>query len=59
MEKAILKFNGGKLALLCSKCRIIIKTGIEFTKEEKEFAFGKINLPPLYCERCKKKGLNT
>ena len=30
MEKAIIKFDGGNLALLCSECRTIIKTGKDF-----------------------------
>lgn len=55
-EKAIIKFNGGNLALLCSKCRVIIKTGVSFTPEELEFAIGKLkHLDPLYCESCKNK----
>ena len=37
MEKAIVKFNGGNLALLCSGCSVIIKTGVDFTPEEMEF----------------------
>lgn len=52
---AILKYNGGNLAILCSKCRVIIKTGAEFTKEEREFALGKGHLPPQYCKECKLK----
>ena len=52
-EKAIIKFNGGKLALLCSKCSVIVKTGAEFSDEEKQFAKGEIDyLYPLYCEKC-------
>lgn len=52
--KAIVKFNGGNLALLCSKCRVIIKTGVDFTHDEIEFAMGKIKLSPRYCENCNK-----
>ena len=57
MEKAIVKFNGGNLALLCSECRVIIKTGKDFTPEELEFTLGKnkVVLPPQYCEQCKTK----
>jgi hypothetical protein len=54
MEKAIIKFNGGNLALLCNKCRVIIKTGKDFTPEELEFTLGKSknDLPPQYCSKC-------
>lgn len=50
-ESALVKYNGGRLALLCSKCRVIIKTGKDFTEEEGLFARGKIDyLPPRYCK---------
>jgi hypothetical protein len=56
MEKAIIKYNGGSLALLCSKCKVIIKTGKDFTKEELEFTLTKgKHLDPQYCEKCKNK----
>lgn len=45
--KPIIKFNGGIGAILCNKCRVIIKDRL--TKEEFE---GKTDL--LYCEKCKK-----
>ena len=45
MEKAVIKFNGGNLALLCSKCSVIIKTGKDFTKEEMDAVFVKLNGP--------------
>jgi hypothetical protein len=53
-EKAIVKFNGGNLAMLCSGCRVIIKTGKDFTPEELEFTLGKRKdvLPPQYCNKC-------
>ena len=55
-EKARIKFNGGNLALLCSTCSVIIKTGVDFTQEEMEFALTKgKHLDPLYCEQCKSK----
>lgn len=54
MKQATIKFNGGRLAILCSKCRVIIKTGVDFTQEEKEFALGEGKLPPQYCDKCKK-----
>ena len=62
MEKAIIKFNGGNLALLCSRCRVIIKTGKDFTQEELDYTLGvgktvgtSPYLPPQYCESCKNK----
>lgn len=57
MEKAIVKFNGGNLALLCSGCSVIIKTGVEFTQEELDYVLekSKNTLPPQYCEKCKNK----
>ena len=52
-EKAIIKYNNGRLALLCSSCRVIIKTGKDFTEEESKFASGKIDhIDALYCEKC-------
>lgn len=52
MEKAIVKFNGGNLALLCSKCRVIIKTGKDFSYQENQFVKGDVYLPPQYCDQC-------
>ena len=49
MEKAIFKYNGGLGALLCSKCKVIIKTGRDFTEEEIKAIKGKVNMPPQYC----------
>jgi hypothetical protein len=54
-ETAIVKFNNGNLAILCSNCRVIIKTGIDFSKEELLFIKGEAELPPQYCENCQKK----
>ena len=54
MEKAIVKFNSGAGALLCSGCRVIIKTGKDYTEEERQYAVGDLEyLPPQYCEKCK------
>ena len=54
-EKALVKYNSGNLALLCSMCRTIVKTGVDFNEEESKFAKGEIDyLEPLYCEKCKK-----
>lgn len=54
MENAIVKFNNGSLALLCSGCYGIIKIGREFTPEELELTMGgdKNRLPAQYCEKC-------
>ena len=52
-NKAIFKFNNGNLALLCSKCSVIIKTGIDFTQEEHLACQGKRYLEPQYCDKCK------
>ncbi len=54
-KKAAFKFNGGKLALLCTSCKVIIKTGWEFTVEELEACQGKKDLPPQFCITCKDK----
>ena len=57
-EKAIIKFNGGDLALLCSGCSSIVKTGVDFTQDELDFALTKgKHLDPLYCDKCKNKNL--
>lgn len=52
-EKATIKFNGGALALLCSKCYKIIKVGSEFNEEERAFYKRKKHLDPQYCDECK------
>lgn len=57
MEKAIIKFNNGNLAVLCSYCHKILKTGRELTNEELFLVLGedKNRLPAEYCESCKEK----
>jgi hypothetical protein len=55
MDKADFKYNGGAGALLCAKCRVIIKTGKNYTDEEKLASKGKIKMPPQYCDKCKTK----
>lgn len=52
-ESAVLKFNSGMLAILCSGCSKILKTGKDFTQEELDFVDSKSVLPPQYCETCK------
>jgi len=53
MDKAIFKYNGGLGALLCSKCRVIMKLGSSFTEEEIKAIKGKLDMPPQYCKQCK------
>jgi hypothetical protein len=57
MEKAIFKFNSGLGAILCSCCSVIIKTGIDFSDEEKLGMQGKKYIKPQYCDKCKKEKL--
>lgn len=53
MEKAIVKFNSGRGAILCSGCRKIIKEGYEFTPEELQYIRGEIDyLPVQFCDQC-------
>lgn len=54
MKKAIFKFNSGLGALLCSKCRTIIKIGQEFSPDELKAMKGEIKLSAQYCNKCKK-----
>ena len=54
-SKAKFKFNNGNLALLCSRCSVIIKVGFEFTDDEKKACRGEKYMPPQYCEKCKGK----
>ncbi len=52
-DKAKFRYNNGRLALICSKCSIIIKTGKDFTKDEKKACFDEVHLKPQYREKCK------
>ena len=55
-ERLIVKFNGGRGAILCSGCRKIIKEGPEFTPEELQYIRGEIDyLPIQFCKQCKLK----
>lgn len=51
--KAKFKFNGGRGALICSGCRVILKTGDQFTEEEIEAAKGYAFMEPQYCKKCR------
>lgn len=51
-KKAIYKYNNGKGALLCSKCRTIIKTNVDLTPEQIEDLM-KGRIKAQYCDKCK------
>lgn len=52
-DRLIIKFNSGNGAILCSGCSKIIKTGNEYTDEERKYALGKLRyLPPQFCDEC-------
>ena len=53
MNKAVFKFNSGQGALLCSKCRKIIKIYSEMNADEQLAFDGKKELEPQYCIKCK------
>jgi hypothetical protein len=57
-EQAILKFNDGAGALLCSGCNRIISTGSSFTEKEWMAMQGKLDLPPQYCKDCREVSKN-
>lgn len=52
-HRANFKFNNGRGALLCASCRVIMKTGAQFSEKETNAMLGKTYLPPQYCENCK------
>lgn len=59
-KKLLVKWNSGALAILCSKCSVIIKTGVDFTQDELNFVTkgggqAKYYMPPQYCDKCKAK----
>jgi hypothetical protein len=58
MEKAVVKFNNGNLAILCSYCYKILKTGKDMTDQELFLVLSENTedyLPAQYCEQCKNK----
>ena len=55
INKAIFKFNMGVAAILCSRCRVIIKTGKDFTQEEWKAMRGESKLEAKFCNDCKAK----
>jgi hypothetical protein len=52
-NKAQFKYNGGRGALICSGCRVILKTGDQYTEEEIEAAKGYAFMEAQYCLKCK------
>lgn len=52
MEKAIFKYNNSACAILCSKCKTIIKTGKEFNEKETLAFRGEDILEAQYCTTC-------
>jgi len=56
-ERLIVKFNGGRGAILCSGCRVIIKEGPDFTPLELQYIRGELDydLPVQFCEQCTNK----
>ena len=51
-DKAIIKFNEGKGAILCSTCGVIIKTFETLSKEELQL-MNQGQLPAQYCNEHK------
>lgn len=52
-ERAIIKYNGGNLAILCSNCSVLIKVGYQMTPDEISAMRGEKHLDPQYCTDCK------
>jgi hypothetical protein len=59
--KATVKFNNGNLAILCSYCHKIIKTGADLTNDELFLVLSADNnmLEAQYCKTCKPKKNGT
>lgn len=52
-KKAVIKWNNGMLAILCSKCRKMLRIGSNFTPNDWDYLMGRLtSLPPQYCEKC-------
>jgi hypothetical protein len=54
-NRAMFKYNSGMGALLCSECRVILKTGNQYNELEKAASRGWIELEAYYCEKCEPK----
>jgi hypothetical protein len=50
--KAIIKFNNGMGAVLCSGCRIILREGFDMTEDDWKDSKGEIHMAPQYCDKC-------
>lgn len=55
MGTAKFKFNNGNMAILCSNCDKIVKTGKDFTEQEWAAMEGKGDVKSVYCDECKDK----
>lgn len=53
MGTAKFKFNNGNMAILCSNCDKVVKTGKDFTEQEWAAMEGKGNVKSIYCDSCK------
>lgn len=51
-DKAQFRYNGGLGALLCSGCKVILKTGDQFNDDEIDAIKGHAHMDPVYCLRC-------
>ena len=61
-KKAVVKFNNSNLAVLCSYCHKILKTGTDLTNDELFLVLSeneKDFIPAQYCETCKPKENGT
>lgn len=52
METIKYKFNSGYLAIMCSGCNVVLKTGRHFTEEELNDIQNDWKLPAQYCNLC-------
>lgn len=52
MSKAIFKYNGGRGALLCNDCGIILKIGIEYNELERAGSMGEKLVDAQFCLSC-------
>lgn len=55
VNRPIIKWNNGNLAILCVKCGSIVKVGSEFNEDELKYSKGDsgIELEKYYCDKCK------
>lgn len=56
-HKAVLKFNNGRMAILCSWCSKIIKTGVDFDEKELAYARGGAKIGMEHCSSCRRRGV--